>query len=573
MNSNKHIVQIALVMSVMLSFLVVPSCKKYTDPPPFFEENDDTVPSTSRKVLIIAIDGAVGKEVKSIAPPALTALLEHSKYSFDARTEDITTDGATWKTMMSGVSYSKHKIKDSNFSYIPTPGDDEHGEVANYPSFFTYILTSTRPELKTIVISPWNNLLTRLVPEAEETIAAVNDAAVKDSAVKRLASGNPDVLLVNFNSVNLAGKAGAFLASDAGYKAAVLQVDNYIGAMMQAMKARPAYNKNEEWLVIITSNHGGIGNSYGGNSAEEANVFNVYYNEKLTKQELRYGGFTGAIMRGTEANAIKAIVENDGGLYDPGSGEKTFQIKFRATATDAYPHFFSKCEAFRSKPGFTTYRQGNNWVAEVRTTNGSARIVSSNTDAIMNGKWRSITIVFANVNGKRYMRTYTDGVKSATEVEVTNLGNIASPKPLTIGYVRGDGEWALTFTPGDCRIFDVALTDQEIAQMECISDMNNHPKKSNLIGYWLCNDGYGGLFRNKAPGYTKDFVLQGNYKWDNEPELPCMFTLNPGSVSFFSKNADIAAQVLYWLRIPIKEDWSLDGSTWLTNFEKEFLGI
>lgn len=573
MNSKKTLPVIAVLIPTLLFVLLAAACKKYADPPPFFEENTDTVKLSNRKVLIIAIDGAAGQEVRTIAPPALTALLEHSKYTFDARTEDVTTDGATWKTMVSGVSYSRHKIKDSSFSYIPGPNDNEHGELGNFPSFFTFILTSSRANLKTTVISPWNNLLTRLVPEVEDKILAASDAAAKDSAVKRLTAGNPDIMLVNFNSVNLAGKAGAFSANDAGYKDAVLKVDEYIGAIMQALKARPEYNKKEDWLVIIASGHGGIGNSYGGSSAPESNVLNIYYNEKMKKQELVYGGFTGVAMSGTETNAIKATIENDGGLYDPGSGEKTYQLKFRTTATDAYPHFFSKCEAFRTKPGFTCYRQGDNWVAEVRSAAGSGRVVSSNTEAIMNSKWRSISIVFATVNGKRYLRTYTDGVKSATETDITALGNIATTYPFTLGYVKGDAAYGITFTAADVRVFNVALTDQEIAQTECLNDLSTHPRKGNLIGYWPGNDGYGGMLKNKAPGYTKDFVLQGKYKWENVPDLPCIFSLNAGTVNFFSKNADLPAQVLYWLRIPIKEDWGLDGYSWLTQFEKEFLGV
>jgi hypothetical protein len=48
-------------------------------------------------------------------------------------------------------------------------------------------------------------------------------------------------------------------------------VDAKVGSLMTAIQQRPNY-ANEDWLILVTSDHGGLGTSHGGNSIEEQNV-------------------------------------------------------------------------------------------------------------------------------------------------------------------------------------------------------------------------------------------------------------------------------------------------------------
>ncbi|BDW78589.1 hypothetical protein BFINE_43840 [Bacteroides finegoldii DSM 17565] len=53
-----------------------------------------------------------------------------------------------------------------------------------------------------------------------------------------------------------AGKSGGFSANNANYITALQHIDAYIGEFLQAIDER----KNafyEDWLVVVTSNHGG----------------------------------------------------------------------------------------------------------------------------------------------------------------------------------------------------------------------------------------------------------------------------------------------------------------------------
>lgn len=576
MTKSKIITGISAVLGSLL--LVAPSCKKYADPAPYFEENPDTLLVNSRKVLIIGIDGAVGAEYKTIAPPVLMGLKTHSKYSWDAVSDEVTTDAASWKTMMSGVSYSRHQIMDSSFIFSQPAGGAQHTAPAIYPSFFTYLLTSSRADTKTSFISSWGTMLNRLVPEVEDKVLAASDAAIKDSAITRIKKESSDLVVVNFNGVAVAGQAGEFSASSAGYKDAVLKVDGYVGELMTALKSRPEYNKKEEWLVIITGTHGGIGNSYGGPSEKESNIFSFYYNENLKEKELtRDGAFAGVELKGRDAEVIRAQALNDGGLYNPGTGQQTIQLRVKGTA-GYYPHFFSKMEKWASTPGWSMFSAGGNWAISVRSTTSGERRIQPGSPVIFDNQWHMITVVFADSASKRWVRRYTDGIRH-DQTDITshynNGGTIASPSPLTMGWQADPGMPAVTFYSADVMIFNTALTDEEITNGICLKDITQHPKKANLIGYWPGNDGFGGRLKNKAPGYTTDFILEGASQWTSIPELPCTIAPNtdPVKESLLVKSVDVVPAIFYWLRVPLNDSWGLESTNWLTKYETEFLKL
>ena len=109
-----------------------------------------------------------------------------------------------------------------------------------------------------------------------------------------------------------------------------------------------------------------------------------------------------------------------------------------------------------------------------------------------------------------------------------------------------------------------------------MSDITQHPKYSNLIGYWPGDDAFGGRLRNKAPNYPYDFTLSGPFQWTDVPELPChvpAVPADPNVTSLFIKGVDIVSTAFYWLRIPVQSSWGLEGSTWLSEYESEFVKL
>lgn len=575
MNNRKLITGTITLAIAIVTATSIPACKKYEDPPPYFEEEDTSSVLNTRKALVIVIDGGVAEAFRTVAPPSITTMLEHGKYTYTGRTEDVSTDGASWKSLASGVSFTKHNISDSSLIYSAQQGSDEHEAPANYPSFMQFILTSSRADIQTTVISPWGHMITRLFPEAEKPIAVANDQLVKDSAVAQLKNGHPDLMIAHFNGVNIAGREYGFDANVAEYKAAMLKVDGYIGEIMTALKARKDYNKGEEWMVIVTSSHGGTGKTYGGSSPAETNVFTLYYNEGIKKQELIRGGFAGVQMTGRDDAAIKATL-HDGTQYNPERDQQTIQIRIKGSS-GSYPHFFSKMQRWPSTPGWSCFATSTNWAISVRSTTSGERRIQPGSPNIWDGKWHTISIVFADSASKKWLRRYTDGVRH-DQTELTdhynNGGTYTNSSPVTIGWGADPSFTGSTFHAADVRIFNTALSDADIKNNDCLRDMTQHPKYANLVGYWPAADGYGGQFINKAPNQTNNFELHGGYKWEGQAVVPCTSTeLASGQIANQPANVDIVAQLFYWMRITIRSDWGLDGGAWIKTFEQELIKL
>jgi hypothetical protein len=69
--------------------------------------------------------------------------------------------------------------------------------------------------------------------------------------------------------------------------------------------------------------------------------------------------------------------------------------------------------------------------------------------------------------------------------------------------------------------------------------------------------------------------MRGSGSWDalgnDIPATRTPQTLTDGTLSIVATGPDVAALTYYWLRVPVKSDWSLDGTPWITYFEIEYI--
>lgn len=553
--------------------IAISSCTKYDDPAAIFEEYGDRIEHVQRKVLLISIDGAVGAEVEKAIPRNIAEMLKTSKYTWTGLSEATTTDATTWKSMVTGVSSSKHMVLEESDDFMATPDiNDPHSIPQLYPSVF-YRMMEARAQDQTVIITPWPELANRLMIEVDTRIVADNDAAVRDAALKQLNEEDPELMIVNFRSVIDAGVASGFTIENSAYLGAINRVDEHIGEIMEALKARKKYDK-EEWLVIVTSNHGGTGDSYGGESLDERNIFSIFHNPDFLPTELSADYINSARLHGKpgDGSMVRAQATDPSGLYNPGSSSITIEakVKFNKRADGSYnyiyPPFLSKT-AGRSgaTPGWSFFKTANGaafWVA-----NGSA---SAETQATFgnDGLWHTITGVIERVADGVNVKFYVDGSLN-DEKKIESTGDINTSAPLVMGYwphiFFDDNE--IDMSIADLRIWDEALSDEQIKENACLLEItDDNPSFSSLIGNWPAQDG-GSTFANLIPG-NPTFNLEGDYKYNvSSASLPC--DLDDSAVLI--QNVDIVPQIFYWLKIEPKADWSLDGTVFLDRFEIEFI--
>lgn len=551
----------------LLSVLIYSGCKKYDNPPPVYEDLVRNL-GKQRKVLIIGIDGLGGSELQTIAPANFTAMQKTAKYTMS--TINGVSDAGGWVSILTGTGFAKHRVQNDNFERTRNPSDDDHTPTTSYRNMLDYI--TQFKAVKTGVVTPWANLR-KYLSNADFAPIVNTDIAVKDSTVAILNSQiGLGTLVVNFRDVEAAGANGGFSAANAAYKTAVTTTDGYIGDIMTALKARKTYN-NEDWLVIITSNHGG-------SNASPTNGFMMTYNPSLKQQELKKMGFNTVLFNGT---GVFAEVPIDNGLYDGGgqANEFTVQMQVKFLSTTSYPCILSKGTGIdgSTQTGWLWLESGSaigsSWGGTLNAS-GVGRSQIDLAPAGADGKWRTVTFTVKNVNATtRTVTTYMDGVQTATGNIATHKSLSALAEKLRIGFKKVDGSGSGNFYAANLAYFNVALPTATILSNIALKDITQHPNYANLTGFWPIDEGADGVIGNKAPG-GYNMLLSGQYKWvPLGVDVPAGTAPDPNYVasakSYVSSLGDVSALSLYWMNIKILSDYGFDGNPFLNQFEIEFL--
>ena len=106
-----------------------------------------------------------------------------------------------------------------------------------------------------------------------------DDAASYDFAIKEIEQKNcADFLFVIYEHTDSAGHNSGFTYNNPKYRQAFIDMDNYGLDTIKAIEGRETY-ETEDWLIIIASDHGGIGTDHGGDSVQERMTFIVMNKE------------------------------------------------------------------------------------------------------------------------------------------------------------------------------------------------------------------------------------------------------------------------------------------------------
>lgn len=209
---------------------------------------------SSKNVLVIGIDGMDGDEVSLASVPNIDRIKAGGVWSYRANTQltGATNSGPGWTSILSGVEVSRHGVT-SNGGY--------DGRDTDYPSF----LQRARTELglQSAVSIHWTDIFSILEGDAYDQEWRGSDEAVTDGMVGGLRSGLYQVHFVHLDDVDGAGHSYGFVATAPEYQAAMELADSQVGELFEAILDRPDI-QDEDWMVIITSDHGGtVGGSHG----------------------------------------------------------------------------------------------------------------------------------------------------------------------------------------------------------------------------------------------------------------------------------------------------------------------
>jgi predicted AlkP superfamily pyrophosphatase or phosphodiesterase len=241
----------------------------------------DSASSTSKHALVIGLDGVRVDALQQAATPHLDALIAEGTVSYDAfaggvlgeETEQPTFSGPGWSSILTGVWTNRHGVQVNVF-------DDARFD--EYPHFFARI-REKNPDAYLSSFVTWGpineNILSSAEADAvfsanEADASAAGDVVVTASVVTHIASESPDVVFVQLDEVDHQGHVAGYGPDVPEYVDAVETVDAQIGEMVDAIDARSTH-ASEDWLVVVTTDHGGIGKGHGGQSEEERTIFMI----------------------------------------------------------------------------------------------------------------------------------------------------------------------------------------------------------------------------------------------------------------------------------------------------------
>lgn len=509
----------------------------------------------NKKVLIIGIDGCRSDGLIAANTPTIDLLIENGIYSPNALNEDVTSSGPGWSANLCGVWSDKHLVNSNDFTI---------NDYENYPSIFRYV-EEFDSELSTVSFCHWGPINDFIIQDfVDFKLNVGTDAEVSSLAVQYLGANDPDLMFLHFDDVDHAGHSLGFDPAISGYLLAIETIDLLLEPIIAAVENRPSFDE-EDWVIIVTTDHGGNGTSHGGPSLGEREVFMVVsgnsVEQKLIERdstievevvenclneslELSFDGENDAVI----------VPAND--LYNFGADQDfTIEVRVRTETPGDVAILGNKDWDSGANAGFVfsfKYPSGPEW--KVNIGDGTNRVDIDNGGLIADNEWHTLSVSF---DRDGMMTMYEDGV-FIDEADISGIGDINVGQGLFLGTDIQSG-YDYEGKMAEVRVWDTVLEAETIANWFCSPLSSTHENTANLIGYWPMNEGAG------------NEVIDGSTSNINAEIVDALWT-NPDSmlVYDYSKTPrliDVPVTAMTHMCLPVDASWGLDGKSWLVQCE------
>jgi predicted AlkP superfamily pyrophosphatase or phosphodiesterase len=234
------------------------------------------------KVLLIGIDGLMlERAIKSGRASTLKSLRADSYFS-EMTVDMPTVSGPSWTTLLTGFNQEVHKVIDNEYTehnLAAAPDLLSRAKALNH-SITTYAAAGWPPLIDPADVGPV--IATRVVDQklgshrifvrdGETNGYKTVDVEVADDAVKVIDEIGPDLSFVYFCGADEAGHLHGTLKGP--YYDAIERIDTLVARMHQSVLKRHQ-ELNENWLIVITTDHGHRDEGgHGGDSEQERASF------------------------------------------------------------------------------------------------------------------------------------------------------------------------------------------------------------------------------------------------------------------------------------------------------------
>lgn len=188
-----------------------------------------------------------------------------------------TFSGPGWGSVFTGWWAADHGVTSNDI-----------GLALKKPHVFD-LIKQAYPTATTAVVADWANLTANLRPQKADYVvanAAKDSQGATDTVKRWLAMENaPTAIFYCLHNVDIHTRC--YDPLNATYQAKILGEDAQIGQVLDALTRRPNYAQ-EHWLIVPTSDHGGLNSGHGGQSPPERDTALVLNDTYAKPQQTPY---------------------------------------------------------------------------------------------------------------------------------------------------------------------------------------------------------------------------------------------------------------------------------------------
>jgi len=221
----------------------------------------------AKHVVLLGIDGWGSYSVaKAHDIPNIKMLMANGCYTLKNRTVLPSVSAVNWTSMFCGVCTEMHGFTDNLEKPEFQPSYVNERGVS--PSIYS-LFAAQRPNAETGFIYEWgglNYLIDTLAIKHREQAKGnkADNKIITDMATRYIKEKKPTFVSVCFDQLDHAGHSVGH--DTPGYYDELANIDMRIGQIIQALKDAGMYDNT---IIIVTSDHGGIGTGHGGKTMEE----------------------------------------------------------------------------------------------------------------------------------------------------------------------------------------------------------------------------------------------------------------------------------------------------------------
>lgn len=218
-------------------------------------------------VVLIGLDGWGAYSVEKADMPNVKQLMQNGSYTLSKRSVLPSSSAVNWASMFMGACPELHGYTEwgSRVPELPSRVLNRNGI---FPNIFQ-LLRDAAPDAEIGMLYEWDGIkylsdTLTLNYYAQAPDYSKTPSGLCDMAVEYIRDKKPVLAGIIFDNPDHAGHVDGH--DTPGYYEKLKELDGYIGRIIAAMKEAGIY---ENSIIIITSDHGGVGKGHGGKTMLE----------------------------------------------------------------------------------------------------------------------------------------------------------------------------------------------------------------------------------------------------------------------------------------------------------------